>query len=249
MAYNPQNMYNPAVRPDTQGIAPGIAAAGQAIAGGIEQFVSNHSAAKAAEVEMQTIQTMYPDAAAMIDGEKFAAANLAGKQKMLGLAKGYVVDQAEKTKLMQKAALDQQEIGLRAQDIAQRGGYQNASIEQRRMEMMQNAANAAADNTRQERRVTLEEKRAAAEAAAEGQPPKTWSAPVPGLPGTTAYGAGKVVLGQQQPPPAQPSQQEIDKYNLTVVGYKDGHPIWGRPRAADAAAAPAEDTVNKYFPE
>lgn len=93
--YNPSNMYRPSVAPDTQGLGPGIAAAGEAIARTIEGVGSIRSAAKAADVEFDLFQKMYPDAASMIDPDKFASSNLAGKQKMLGMGKGYVLEQSQ----------------------------------------------------------------------------------------------------------------------------------------------------------
>jgi hypothetical protein len=116
MAYNPNpNLLNASINRDTQGLAPGIESAGKAIAGGIEQYASMRSAAKATDAEFEMFQQMYPDAAAMIDGEKFAAANLQGKQKMLGLAKGYVMEQKESELLDEKRRLMQEEAAKRSQ--------------------------------------------------------------------------------------------------------------------------------------
>jgi hypothetical protein len=116
MSYNPDtNMFASSVNQDTQGIAPGINAAGQAIASGVEQWASNRAASKAADLEYDTIQQMYPEAAANIDPEKFHAANLAGKQKLLGLAKGFVLESQQKNEIMRKQALMDKENVLRSQ--------------------------------------------------------------------------------------------------------------------------------------
>lgn len=93
--YNPSNMYRPAVAPDTQGLAPGIASAASSIAEGMKGFASNRAASQAADLEFDMFQKMYPGAAQMMDPEKFHSANLAGKQKMLGMGKGFVLEQSQ----------------------------------------------------------------------------------------------------------------------------------------------------------
>jgi hypothetical protein len=115
-AYSPRSdLLNASISQDTQGYAPGIAAAGQSIANGIGQWASNRAAAQAADVEYEGLQSMYPEAAANIDPEKFHAANLTGKQKLLGLAKGFVLEQQQKNEIMRKQALTDKENVLRSQ--------------------------------------------------------------------------------------------------------------------------------------
>lgn len=118
MAYAPNpNLFRPLVLPDTQGMAPGLAAVGQSLAQGIEKYASNRAAVKAADSEFDMFQQMYPDTAALMDSEKFASANLAGKQKMLGLAKGYIIEQREQLQNAQTNAFRGAELGLRGQQL------------------------------------------------------------------------------------------------------------------------------------
>lgn len=115
-SYNPRtDLLNASIDRDTQGWGPTIAAAGQSLASGIGQWASNRAAAQAADVEYEGLQSMYPEAAANIDPEKFHAANLAGKQKLLGLAKGFVLEQQQKNEIMRKQALMDKENVLRSQ--------------------------------------------------------------------------------------------------------------------------------------
>ena len=118
MAYAPNpNLFNPRVMPDTQGMGPGLAAVGQSLAQGIEKYASNRAAVKAADSEFDMFQSMYPDTAALMDGEKFASANLAGKQKMLGLAKGYIIEQREQLQNAQTNSFRGAELGLRERQM------------------------------------------------------------------------------------------------------------------------------------
>lgn len=121
MAYNPQNMYRPGVLPDTQGMGPGIEAAGKAVSGAITDYGNNRAAAKAADAEYDLFQKFYPEAAGMIDPEKFHAANLAGKQKMLGMGKGYVLERNQQNQFDQGMALRQQEAAQRAGQLQLQG--------------------------------------------------------------------------------------------------------------------------------
>jgi hypothetical protein len=115
-SYNPRtDLLNASIDRDTQGWGPTIAAAGQSLAAGVGQWASNRAAAQAADVEYEGLQSMYPEAAANIDPEKFHAANLAGKQKLLGLAKGFVLEQQKKNEIMRKQALMDKENVLRSQ--------------------------------------------------------------------------------------------------------------------------------------
>lgn len=122
MAYNPQNMYRPGVLPDTQSMGPGIEAAGKAVSGAIEQYGNTRAAAQAADAEYDLFQQLYPDAAGMIDPEKFHSANLAGKQKMLGLGKGYVLER-------QKKAEFDREMTFKELESAQRTAIAGAQLE------------------------------------------------------------------------------------------------------------------------
>jgi len=115
-AYSPRSdLLSASIDRETQGMGPAIAAAGQSIANGIGQWASNRAAAQAADVEYEGLQSLYPEAAANIDPEKFHAANLAGKQKLLGMAKGYMLESQQKQDLMRKEAMMEKENALRSQ--------------------------------------------------------------------------------------------------------------------------------------
>ncbi len=159
MAYNPQSMYNPAVKPDTgEAMGRAIAAAGQSIAGGIEGIASARHAAKAADAEFDLFNQMYPGTAAMMDPEKFASANLAGKQKMLGLAKGYVLQQTEQQQKAQDWAFKGAQLGQSQQEIEQRGGYQAANLQLSGQELGLRATDSAARNEMTARELGLKER-------------------------------------------------------------------------------------------
>ncbi len=173
MGYNPSNMYHPAVGPDTgEAMGRAIADVGKTIAGGIEQYGSMRHAAAAADQEFDLFQQMYPDTAALMDPEKFASANLAGKQKMLGMAKGHVLQQMEQQQNAQGWAFKGAQLGQQQQELEQRGGYQAANLQLSAQELGLRATEGAQRSALTERELGLKEREMTAEMLRRNQGPR-----------------------------------------------------------------------------
>ena len=239
MAYNPQaNLLNASISQDTQGIAPGITAAGNAFAGALQTYGQNKRA-DARRVEdrqwqQEDNQTAYARQDAR-DNKLFArqdAQHQQLRQEQLadyGMRKDDAMSEKAQKKQEEADAAD----GILAGQMALFGKYMTPETAAATQRMSPKAkmefATAFAGYGAQRHR---EETAAEAAAALERQrqtPPAAWNVSVPGVPGVSIYGVENSAMGTYGNKTAGPTPEQLQRFGLlpksaTVNGVEYGTP-------------------------
>lgn len=228
MAYNPRaDLLNASISQDTQGIAPGITAAGNAFAGALQTYGQNK---RADANRMQDHQWQQEDQIANYARQDARDNKLFSRQDQL-LAQQKSERDAEKAQKKQEEA--DAADGILAGQMALFGKYmtpETAAATQRmspkaKMEFAQAFAGYGAQRHR-------EETAAEAAAALERQrqtPPAAWNVPVPGVPGVSIYGVENSAMGTYGNKTGGPTPEQLQQFNLlpksaTVNGVEYGMP-------------------------